>query len=39
VWELYWFKTHLRVVLGYGEGLEGGGSTEQGGSAAEFDGG
>ena len=35
VWELHWFKAHLRVVLGCGEGLGGGGSTEQGGSAAE----
>ena len=28
-------KAHPRVVLGCGEGLGGGGSTEQGGSAAE----
>ena len=35
VWELHWFKAHLRVVLGCGEGLGGGGSVEQGGSAAE----
>ena len=38
MWELYWFKTHLRVVLGCGEGLGGGGLTEQGGSAAEENG-
>ena len=31
VWELHWFKAHLRVVLGCGEGLGGGGSTEQAG--------
>ena len=31
MWELHWFKAHLRVVLGCGEGLGGGGSTEQGG--------
>ena len=31
VWEVHWFKAHLRVVLGCGEGLGGGGSTEQGG--------
>ena len=33
--ELHGFKTHHWVVLGCGEGLGGGGSTEQGGSAAE----
>jgi hypothetical protein len=31
VWELHGFKAHLRVVLGRGEGLGGGGSTEQAG--------
>jgi len=31
VWEFHWFQAHLRVVLGCGEGLGGGGSTEQGG--------
>ena len=35
MWELHGFKAHHRVVLGCGEGLGGGGSTEQGGSAAE----
>ena len=35
VWELHRFKTHHWVVLGCGKGLGGGGSTEQGGSAAE----
>ena len=35
MWELHGFKAHLRVVLVCGEGLGGGGSTEQGGSAAE----
>ena len=35
VWEVYRTRAHLRVVLGRGEGLGGGGSTEQGGSAAE----
>ena len=35
MWELHGFKAHLRVVLGCEEGLGGGGSTEQGGSAAE----
>ena len=35
MWELHGFKAHHRVVLGYGERLGGGGSTEQGGSAAE----
>ena len=35
MWEFHWFQAHLRVVLGCGEGLGGGGSTEQGGSAAE----
>ena len=35
MWELHRFKTHHWVVLGYGKGLGGGGSTEQGGSAAE----
>ena len=35
VWELHGFKAHLRVVLVCGEGLGGGGSTEQGGLAAE----
>ena len=35
MWELHRFKTHHWVVLGCGEGLGGGGSTEQGGSAAE----
>ena len=33
--ELHGFKAHHRVVLGCGERLGGGGSTEQGGSAAE----
>ena len=31
VWELHGFKAHHRVVLGFGEGLGGGGSTEQAG--------
>ena len=31
VWELHRFKTHHWVVLGCGEGLGGGGSTEQAG--------
>ena len=35
MWELHRFKTHHWVVLGCGKGLGGGGSTEQGGSAAE----
>ena len=35
MWEFHWFQAHLRVVLGCGEGLGGGSSTEQGGSAAE----
>ena len=35
MWEVYRTRAHLRVVLGRGEGLGGGGSTEQGGSAAE----
>ena len=35
VWEVQQSKAHLWVVLGCGEGLGGGGSTEQGGSAAE----
>ena len=35
MWELHGFKAHHRVVLGCGEWLGGGGSTEQGGSAAE----
>ena len=35
MWELHGFKAHHRVVLGCGERLGGGGSTEQGGSAAE----
>ena len=39
MWELHGFKAHLWVVLGCGEGLRGGGSTEQGGSAAEANGG
>ena len=39
VWELHGFKAHLRVVLGCGEGLGGGGSTEQGASVAEENGG
>ena len=33
--ELHGFKAHHWVVLGCGEGLGGGGSTEQGGSVAE----
>ena len=39
MWGLHWFKAHLRVVLGCGEGLGGGGSVEQGGPAAEENGG
>ena len=39
MWELHWFKAHLRVVLGCGEGLRGGGSTEQGRAAADENGG
>ena len=35
MWEVQQSKAHLWVVLGCGEGLGGGGSTEQGGSAAE----
>ena len=35
MWELHGFKAHHRVVLGCGERLGGGGSTEQGGSAAQ----
>ena len=35
MWEFHGFKTHHRVVLGCGEGLGGGGSAEQSGSAAE----
>ena len=38
-WELHGFKAHLWVVLGCGEGLGGGGSTEHDGSAAEANGG
>ena len=38
VWELHGFNAHPRVVLGCGEGLGGGGSTEQGGSVAEENG-
>ena len=34
-WEVKKAKAHLWVVLGCGEGLRGGGSTEQGDSAAE----
>jgi len=34
-WELHGFTAHHRVVLGCGERLGGGGSTEQSGSAAE----
>ena len=37
--ELHGFKAHHRVVLGCGERLGGGGSTEQGRSAAEENGG
>ena len=39
MWELHGFKAHHRVVLGCGERLGDGGSTEQGGSAAEENGG
>ena len=35
MWELHGFKAHHWVVLGCGERLGGGGSTEQGGLAAE----
>ena len=38
MWEFHWFQAHLRVVLGCGEGLGGGGSTEQGRSAVEENG-
>ena len=31
MWELHGFKAHLRVVLGCGEGLGGGGSMEKAG--------
>ena len=39
MWELHGFKAHHRVVLRCGERLGDGGSTEQGGSAAEENGG
>jgi len=39
VWELQGSKAHLWVVLECREGLGGGGWTEQGGSAAEENGG
>ena len=35
MWEVHRTRAHLRVVLGRGEGHGGGGSMEQGGSAAE----